>query len=197
MVGWSEVAEPTSLTLLERARRRDPQGWSRLVALYGPLVEHWCRRGGAKPADAPDVAQEVFLAVAAGLEEFERRRAGSFRAWVRGITRHKLLDYHRRGRRHLPAAGGTAAQERLEALPDPAAGGEDDAAETGELYRRALALIRAEFEDRTWQAFWRTAVDGLTAADAGAELGMTAVAVRVAKGRVLARLRAEVGDLID
>ncbi|HEY1376761.1 MAG TPA: sigma-70 family RNA polymerase sigma factor [Gemmataceae bacterium] len=191
------MSEPTSLTLLERARRRDPQGWSRLVALYGPLVEHWCRRGGARPADAADIAQEVFLAVADGLTDFERRRPGSFRAWVRGITRHKLLDYHRRAGRHPPAAGGTAAQARLEALPDPAAGGEDDAAETGGLYHRALDLIRSEFEDRTWRAFWQTAVDGRTAADAGAELGMTAVAVRVAKARVLARLRAEVGGLID
>jgi RNA polymerase sigma-70 factor (ECF subfamily) len=51
-----------------------------------------------------------------------------------------------------------------------------------------------EFEERTWQAFWRTAVDGRSAADVGAELGMTPGAVRVAKSRVLHRLREELGD---
>src|SRR2546421_498298 len=39
------VAEnrPTSLTLLERARGRDADAWARLVGLYAPLVDAWCR----------------------------------------------------------------------------------------------------------------------------------------------------------
>jgi RNA polymerase sigma-70 factor (ECF subfamily) len=57
-------------------------------------------------------------------------------------------------------------------------------------------MIRSEFEERTWQAFWRTAVDGLTAADVGAELHMKSGAVRVAKCRVLQRLREELGDIL-
>ena len=64
-----------------------------------------------------------------------------------------------------------------------------------QLFRRGLALIRTEFEDRTWQAFWRTAVDGLSASEAGRELNMSPGAVRVAKSRVLQRLREELGDL--
>ena len=59
---------------------------------------------------------------------------------------------------------------------------------------RALALIRGEFEERTWGAFWRTAVEGRAAKDVGAELGLSAGAVRVAKSRVLHRLREELGD---
>ena len=82
----------TSLSLLDRARHHDEPSWRRLITLYGPLVEHWCRRGGARPGDTADLAQEVFLAVSQGLERFERRGPGSFRGWVRGITRHKLLD---------------------------------------------------------------------------------------------------------
>ena len=31
------------------------------------------------------------------------------------------------------------------------------------LLHRALDVIRGEFEPRTWQAFWRTAVDGRAA----------------------------------
>jgi RNA polymerase sigma-70 factor (ECF subfamily) len=63
------------------------------------------------------------------------------------------------------------------------------------LFARALDLIRGEFEERTWSAFWRTAVDGRAAKDVGADLGMSAGAVRVAKSRVLRRLRQELGDL--
>ena len=42
--------EGTSLTLLERVRAGDADGWRRLVALYRPLVFHWCQRGGVSGA---------------------------------------------------------------------------------------------------------------------------------------------------
>ena len=187
----------TSLSLLDRARHHDEPSWQRLVTLYGPLVEHWCRRGGARPEDAADLAQEVFLAVSQGLERFERRGPGSFRAWVRGITRHKLLDCSRRAERQAAAAGGSTALERLHDIPDPQPVSDEDADEMSGLYRRALDLIRGEFEERTWQAFWLTAVEGREAPAAAAELGMSPVAVRIARSRVLARLRAEADELID
>jgi DNA-directed RNA polymerase specialized sigma24 family protein len=61
--------------------------------------------------------------------------------------------------------------------------------------RRVLDLLRPEFAEQTWQAFWRTAVEGQPAVEAAADLGMSAGAVRVAKCRVLHRLRAELGAL--
>ena len=161
--------------------------------LYGPLVEHWCRRGGARPEDVVDLAQEVFLAVSQGLERFERRGPGSFRGWLRGITRHKLLDFNLRADRKAAAAGGSTALERLAEVPDPQPGSD----EMSGLYRRALDVIRGEFEERTWQAFWLTAVEGREAPPAAAALGMSPVAVLIAKSRVLARLRAEADALID
>jgi RNA polymerase sigma-70 factor, ECF subfamily len=185
----------TSLSLLERLRGQDQQAWQRLVTLYAPLVYHWCAAGGVRGKDANDVVQEVFLAVSLALDDFERRQAGSFRGWLRGVTRHKLLDHFRR-RHHQPAAeGGSGALERMQQLPDPEPGEQDEAEASG-LYRRALELIRGDFEERTWQAFWRCAVDGQRTDLVAAELGMSAVAVRIAKSRVLGRLRAEVGDLI-
>jgi RNA polymerase sigma-70 factor (ECF subfamily) len=65
------------------------------------------------------------------------------------------------------------------------------------LYHRALELVRGEFEERTWQAFWRATVEGHAPADIAADIGVTPAAVRKAKSRVLLRLRQEVGDLID
>ncbi len=62
------------------------------------------------------------------------------------------------------------------------------------LFRRALASIRGEFEPRTWQAFWLTTIEGRCAKDVASDLAMTAGAVRVAKSRILQRLRDELGD---
>jgi hypothetical protein len=76
------------------------------------------------------------------------------------------------------------------------------AAETTTLRRlslllRALEMIRGDFTPQTWQAFWRVRVDGQTPAVVADELGMTANAVRGARGRVLRRLREELGHLAD
>ena len=108
----------TSSSLLRRAMGREPDAWQRLVTLYTPLVHHWCRQAGIADDEAPDVAQEVFAAVSSSLPSFQADRPGtSFRAWMRGIARHKLLD-HLRHRTEF-AAGGTTAQQRLMQVPAP------------------------------------------------------------------------------
>jgi RNA polymerase sigma-70 factor (ECF subfamily) len=190
----------TSLTLLERLRANDNDAWRVMVQLYTPLVGHWCARGGVRGADADDVAQEVFRAASAHLEKFRRDRPGdSFRGWLRGITRNMVLQHFRQGSRHPRATGGTDAQLRLQdvAVAEDAPEDEDPAEELDGLRRRALELVRSEFEDRTWQAFWRTVVDGRSPVDVAADMGVTPGAIRMAKSRVLHRLKEEFGDLIQ
>jgi RNA polymerase sigma-70 factor (ECF subfamily) len=166
----------TSASLLQRVKTQDPEAWQRLVRLYGPLVYHWCRISGLKSEDTADIVQEVFCAVAPGIAGFRGDRPGSFRAWLRTVTRNKIYDLFRRRQGQAEAKGGTTAAE--------------DA-----LWRRAVELVRAEFEDRTWQAFWRVAVDGQPPAGVAEELSMTVHAVYQAKYRVLGRVRRELSDL--
>ncbi len=187
----------TSLTLLEQVRNRDEAAWGRLVHLYSPLVVHWCHAAGVRGPDADDLAQDVFHAVFKGLDGFRRDRAGdTFRGWLRGITRFKVQDYHRRRAAEPAAQGGTDARRRLEQLTEPELP-EDTPADLGALYRRALELVRGEFEERTWTAFWRAAVEDQSPAHIAEDLGLSPAAVRKAKSRVLHRLRQEVGDLLD
>jgi RNA polymerase sigma-70 factor (ECF subfamily) len=188
---------PTSLTLLERARNRDNEAWHRLVHLYAPLVTSWCERSGLQGQDSDDVCQDVFGAVAAHLDTFRRDRPGdTFRGWLRTITRNKLLDHFRRRQNQAEAQGGTDAQRQLQQVaeqPWP----DDSEQDLGALYRRALELVRGEFEAQTWEAFWRVAVEGHACAAIAADLGVTEGAIRKAKSRVLHRLRQEIGDLAD
>ena len=197
----SHPSTGTSRSLLERARADDAAAWDRLVALYGPLVFHWCRRWDLQEQDVADIFQEVFHAVATHLAGFRKERpADTFRGWLRTITRNKVHDHFRRMGREPGGAGGTEAQARFADLPAPTSG-EDVAEDEDEVERgvfvQSLDLIRGEFEERTWQAFWRTAVDGRAPKDIADELGMSPGAVRVAKCRVLARLREELGDLLE
>jgi RNA polymerase sigma-70 factor (ECF subfamily) len=142
----------------------------------------------------------VLRAAVSGLPQFRRDRPGdSFRGWLHGITRYALLKHFEKRGRSPRAFGGTDAQMRLQEVAGPGEEGDtnDDEAERHALFRRALELARAQFEERTWQAFWMTVIENLTPAEAAARLGLTAVAVRKYKSRVLQRLRAEFGELID
>lgn len=191
--------ESVAPSLLVRLRAQDGNAWQRLTHLFGPLVYSWCRREGLQPEDAADVQQEVFRAVARAIPQFRRERPGdSFRGWLWTITRNKLHDFWRQRRAQPAAAGGTSAHQHMQAVA------EAESSESGcegaperELYRRAVELIRAEFEENTWQAFWRVTVEEQASAEVAAALGMSTGAVYVAKSRVLRRLREEMGDLLD
>ena len=111
------------------------------------------------------------------LSLLERARAQDPQAWRRLLDLYGPLIYHwcrRSGLRGDDAV--SISQERL-------------------VFRRALERIRGEFEEKTWLAFWRSAVDGLDTAAIAAELSMSPCAIRKAKSRVLRRLRKELGDL--
>lgn len=192
----SSDALPTSRSLLNLARERDGAAWERLIELYTPLVYFWCRRTSLPEQDIPDVVQDVFRAVVSGLASFRKQREGdTFRGWLRTITRSKLSDAFRRRGRSVTAPGGSAMQRRAEEVEaftddDP----QEQTAEQ-ELFFRGLESIRNQFEPHVWDAFWRVVVEEQSVADVAAALRMRPGTVRVAKCRVLQKLRQQLGDV--
>ncbi len=189
----------TRASLLLRLRDpADDRAWVEFTDLYGPLIRRVARRGGLQDADAADLEQEVFRAVAGAIGRYDPDRArGSFRGWLLRIARNLLLNLLAAQRRRPMAGGGTDAAALLAAQPDPSA--EDSAFFETEYRRRtfewAATQVREEFRTPTWQAFWRTAVDGEEAAAVAADLGLSVGAVYVARSRVLARLRCKVEEV--
>ena len=193
---------PTSASLLDRARHRDDVAWNELVELYAPLVYFWCRKTNIVEQDIPDVVQEVFRAVVTGIDGFRKDRpCDTFRGWLRTVTRSKLADHFRRLNRNPVAIGGSGARFQMEHISDES--NDDDSTESEDderlaefaLFHRGLEKIRHDFDPKTWQAFWRVTVDGLSATEAANELSMKSGTVRVAKSRVLQRLRRQLGDV--
>lgn len=182
----------TTPSLIQRVKTHDQDAWRRLVRLYGPLVDFWIRRAGLQTADAEDVFQAVFQAVARNIGTFREDRASdTFRGWLRIITRSKLIDHHRQVSSQPQATGGAEAYQQLlevaEALSQPAE--IEEATEKQNLRQRALEMIRAEFEAKTWEAFWRVVVEEQEPKDVARDLNITPSAVRLFKSRILRRLR--------
>lgn len=187
----------TSLTLLQKAQRRDPDGWRRLCAIYTPLVRWWCHRRAVSRQDVEDLVQDVLVTVLAKVEKFERGpQRGSFRSWRREIIRRKVQEYFRRSRSQPAGAGGDDARERLAQV---SAGPEDggDATERSILLHAALEETRGRVEPTTWEAATRTLIGNESPTEVAAALGITVNAVYIAKSRVLSRLHEELVGLLD
>lgn len=171
--------------------------WHEFVKLYSPVVYGFARKRGLQDADAADLMQDVMRSVskAVGALEYDRAR-GTFRGWLFTITRNKVFNFLSARRGRPQGTGDSSTNRLLDSHPDAG-----DGSETWELeYQRRLAAlamdrIKPEFQESTWRAFWLTAVEGRSAADAGKQAGLSAGAVYVAKSRVLARLKDEVETL--
>lgn len=183
----------TPASLLERLRRPDDaDAWARFVRLYAPMIYGWARRLGMQEADAADFAQDVFGQLLRRLPEFHYNPAFRFRQWLRTVALNLWRD--RLKRRPVPQPVGAAPV--LDERPD--LDRLDHLIETehnAHLMRRALDILKADFQPATWQAFWQVTIDERPAADVATELGLSVAAVYAAKCRVLARLRQELAGL--
>lgn len=182
--------EPTtSYGLLSLLQIKSTTGWQRFTQIYSPIVYGWARRAGLQDTDAADITQEVFRSVVRGIGGFENRTVGSFRGWLWTITRNHVRMWFRKQQRTPVALGGT--NHGLQQLPDwtDSEVVPNENAVRDELIRRAAEVVQSDFAPKTWQAFWRSTVEGHTSTEIAEDLGMTANAVRQARFRVLARLR--------
>ena len=205
------ASEPTSFSLLTRARSNDQRAWRQLVHVYGPLVHRWCKRSGLKDEDVADVFQETFRAVSMNLSSFApRRQVGSFRSWLRTIVRTKVTDHFRRQRNQPVGRGGTDAQMQLANLVDPDSArprgrdsrlafeaDEEADDENALVVQRAMELIRPEFSETNWNAFCRVALDGERAVDVANKLDVSPQSVRQANYRIRRRLRLVLEGLVE
>ena len=192
----------TSATLLARLRSGEAGSWERLTRLYEPLVRFWCRRWGVPEADVEDVVQEIWVGLGPTIPGYRTGAERSFRAWVRGVARHKAQDWHRRRAREVAdAVGGTVMVQVLRQVEsdrdDEPSEDSEEAAQKRALHGRALSEIRGEFEARTWRIFLAVAVEGRPVAEVAAEFDLSPAGVRKVKSRVFHRLREELGELID
>lgn len=188
------MGETTHLTLLGRLRDgpSDSIAWWEFVARYGPIVERWCRQWGLQPADAQDVAQNVLVKLIGKLREYEHRGPGSFRRWLKTISRGVYVDLIRQVDRPKVTAEAVAL-EALEAPDDLAQRLEEEF--DRELLEQAVLRVRERVQPHTWEAFRLTALEGLTGESTGTRLGMRVATVYVARGKVLRMIQEELRSL--
>lgn len=193
-----EAPETRQSLLLRLRDARDDRAWTEFLEIYEPLVYRLVRRNGFQDADAQEVTQEVLLAVSKAIENWDPDPAkGSFRAWLFRIARNLMINFLTKQGRHPQGSGDTDFNRLLSEQPAP------DSQQTAyfdqeykrQTFRWAAEQVRGEFHEKTWQAFWRSCVDGKEVKQVADELEMSAGSIYVARSRVMAKLRAKIERL--
>ena len=192
-------APTTRYSLLVRLENhQDERAWAEFMQVYEPVVLRLAQARGFQPADAADIAQEVFGNVAAAIQRWNNKPdRGPFRAWLFTIARNLMINALAK-RRRLPVGAGDSQVERVlenEPAPSPEETELFDQEYERGLFHWAAEQVQGEFRDRSWQAFWRTAVMGEKVAAVGEELKMTVGAIYVARSRVMTRLKQRIEEV--
>ncbi len=190
----TDLPETRHSLLLRLRDREDAAAWEEFLAIYEPVIHHLARRRGLQHSDALDITQEVLLALHGYVEAWDADPSkGTLRGWLFRVTRNLAVDAVKQAaRREKSVSPGDTGNP-----PEPAEPVEDLDTCFGlefrrEAFRWAAREIRPEYQDTTWQAFWRTAVDGQAIPQVARELGLSVGALYAARCRVLNRLRNKV-----
>lgn len=184
----------TPPSLLERLRHPgDAEAWNRLVVLYSPLLFSWARKKwGLSEQDAADLVQDIYVVLVEELPQFIYDPGKRFRGWLWTVSYRKMCEKYRK--QVQPSTEGRLLPELV--VPD-AAQEVEDTEYRQYLVKRAMDLMKADFEPKSWQACLEHVVLGKPAKEVAQILAISEVAVYKACSRVLGRLRQELTGLFD
>jgi RNA polymerase sigma-70 factor (ECF subfamily) len=155
-----------------------PALWQDAVARLRPFV------GRQVPAaDVDDVLQDVFLRVQRGLEGL--RDEERYTSWLFQVARSSVIDHARRRARHPVVAGDDVGDE----LPAPAPEEEADDREAARLLASCVSVFVARLPSPYREAITLVELQGLTAREAAALVGISVSGMksRVQRGRAQLR----------
>lgn len=180
----------TSAGMIRRIQSGDGASWRQFHERCHAVISDWCRWNRVSEADAEDVLQETLLVVVSKIAGFRHLGPGSLRAWLRAIAWRCWCEALARTERTDAAELAIRYQQATDEIA--ALEAEYERLRQVDILERAMATVRQRVEAHTWQAFWSTAMDGLSGQDAGDALGMTADCVHSARARVQRLISREV-----
>jgi RNA polymerase sigma-70 factor (ECF subfamily) len=79
------------------------ESWQDFFNTYWELIFNVARRAGLSHADAQDVVQETIVKVHKSFDRFQYdRKRGSFKGWLRSVTRSRLAEHFKKQQKRLP-----------------------------------------------------------------------------------------------
>lgn len=167
---------------IRETQRGRPEAFNPLVSHYAPRIRAYLFRMVRNREEAEDLTQETFIKAFRALSRFQSDRA--FRSWLYAIATNTGLNALRSRRRR-----GTPAAIDLEQLPAPGSPASPSGHSLSDAREIALANAMAALEPRAARLIALHYQEGLTLAEAGEVLELSANAAKVALHRARKQLR--------
>ena len=192
---------PTRYSLLSRLQNWDDQeSWKDFFDSYWRLIYSIALKSGLTEAEAQDVVQETVICVAKDIDKFKRdRKLGSFKGWLRNLTRWRIADQLRKRRPNASEAevlanGDTHSADPAE-IPAPMDAGLEkiwEAEWQSNLFETALERVKHRVKEEHYQMFDLNVVRQWPASKVAQTLEVSIAQVYLAKHRIMALLKKEV-----
>lgn len=197
----------TQLSLIEQAQADEPSAWALVHTLYAPLIRRWARGNGIQcPHELDNVSQDVFAKLIKNIRNFQRREnGGSFRGWLRVITRNHVFTHHL-GDTNLKTVGGTEWHRQLNEIPfdnkelnsllDSVS--EDNLDEKSIIFRKIVDWVDSNYKQRKRDriVFKRVIIEERPVREVAKDLNVTTNVIYQIKSRMLAKIREVFNEII-
>ncbi len=185
----SRLATRSSMIRDLKLEEISQERWREFELVYKPLLLCWIKKKRVPDSAEVEILQECWVSAFKAIGKFDSDSdKGSFRGWLRTIVHRRVADYFR----SLPKDHGVS-QEVLDGIvaPEQKDDGEIEAEKQAlrEIEARALEVVRSTMKEDTWKMFWMNCVEKVPTDEVAQQFGVSTAAVRMAKKRVLKRLR--------
>ncbi len=197
----TEDLVPTRYSLLSRLENWDDQeSWRVFFDTYWRLIYSIALKSGLTEAEAEDVVQETIICVANDINKFKRdRQFGSFKGWLRNLTRWRIADQFRKRAPNRSEASLTSNEEtklmelaEIQSSADAGLEGVWEAEWQSNLMTAALERVKHRVKEEHYQMFDLNMVREWPASKVAQTLEVNIAQVYLAKHRILALLKKEV-----
>lgn len=164
----------TSTSLIRRLGKHEPRAWQDFATKYTWMMRRWLRSWNIPLDDTDDILQETCLRVFRSVHKFQHRGHGSFRGWLKEVSRSCWLQvirktaYRARLERRFADVNQLISEETLNSID-----GQIDLLIEQELFDCALARTRDVSSELAWNAYRLTVIDGLSGAKTAELLGIS------------------------
>ncbi len=195
---------PTRQSLLSRLRDwKDQDGWQQFFDTYWRLVYRVARQAGFDDATAQDIVQNTFIYLSRRMPKFRYdRERGSFKSWLRRVTRSRISAFRRRAEAREPALPEVDLEDDeasvWEVIPDPAGDALDEVWQReweDNLVKAALRRVRAKVSGQQLMIFELAALGEVPLKQVARKLDVSLMQVYLARHRVGKLFKEEVQRL--
>ena len=186
----------TRQSLIVRLKNEHKElAWRDFVCAYEGFLKQLARRQGVPERHVPDITQQILLTIARSIDGWkDDGNAASFRRWLSTVSRNVVIRFMSRERKQAGGIGGSDLVAQLQNVED----------KPDEHYIRryqhelivwAAEVVRHEFLETSWRAFWATVIEERPVDEVALELDVSPGSIYMSRSRIIARIKMKVAEV--